>query len=89
MSLEWIGWVATAVFASSYLFRDPAALRRIQAGGACLWIVYGALIHAGPVIVANVIVAGAALWSAFAGARRAAASAAATLAAGKVAQSEA
>lgn len=71
MTLEWIGWVATAVFVSSYLFRDPAALRRLQAAGACLWIIYGVLIHAGPVIVANVIVAGAALWSGIAGARRA------------------
>ena len=61
--LTWIGWVATAVFAVSYLCRDPAALRRIQAAAAVLWVVYGALIGAMPVVVANVIVAGVALWS--------------------------
>jgi hypothetical protein len=54
---SWIGWVATAVFASSYLYRQPAALRRVQAVGALLWIAYGVLIHALPVVVANAIVA--------------------------------
>jgi len=28
---EWVGWLATATFASSYFFRRPAPLRRIQA----------------------------------------------------------
>jgi hypothetical protein len=54
---EWIGWVATATFATSYFCRKPALLRRIQALAALLWIGYGALIHALPVIVANVVVA--------------------------------
>ena len=72
MPLDWIGWAATAVFVSSYLCREPAALRRIQALGASLWILYGALIHSGPVVVANLIVVGAALGSAGAGTRRAA-----------------
>ena len=49
MTLAWIGWVATAVFASSYLCREAASLRRVQAA---------------PVIVANLIVAGVALASA-------------------------
>lgn len=61
----WIGWVATAIFASSYLFKEPAALRRIQAVGAVLWIVYGGLIHALPVVVANSIVAVIAIASSF------------------------
>jgi len=60
MNLSMIGWVATAVFASSYLFGEAATLRRIQAVAACLWIIYGVAIGAVPVIVANVIVAGAA-----------------------------
>ena len=34
MSLAWIGWVATAVFASSYLCREAASLRRVQAAAA-------------------------------------------------------
>jgi len=61
--LTWIGWVATAVFAGSYLCKDPAALRRIQAAAAVLWVVYGGLIGALPVVVANLIVAGVAVWS--------------------------
>ena len=61
--MEAIGWVATAVFSASYFFRRPAMLRRIQAAAACLWIVYGLAIHALPVVIANVIVAAAALYS--------------------------
>jgi hypothetical protein len=58
-----IGWLATALFAASYLFKRPAALRKVQALAAALWVVYGAVIHAMPVVVANVAVAGMALWS--------------------------
>jgi hypothetical protein len=67
--IDWIGWLATAVFAGSYLLREPAALRRVQAVAALLWVAYGVLIHALPVVVANVVVAGAALYSSL-GARR-------------------
>jgi hypothetical protein len=66
MSLTIIGWLATAVFASSYCFRRPLTLRRIQAGAALLWVMYGIAIDAVPVVVANLIVAGAALYSSFA-----------------------
>ncbi len=66
MSLAVIGWLATAIFASSYLFRQPLILRRIQAAAALLWVIYGVAIHAMPVVVANLIVAGAALYSSFA-----------------------
>ena len=41
-------------------------LRRIQAGAALLWVIYGVAIDAAPVIVANLIVAAAALYSSFA-----------------------
>jgi hypothetical protein len=61
--LETIGWVATAVFAGSYFSKEPATLRRLQAAAAGLWIAYGVLLKAPPVIVANVIVATLALWS--------------------------
>jgi hypothetical protein len=61
--LDAIGWVATAIFSASYFFRQPAALRRIQAGAALLWVVYGLAIGALPVVVANVIVAAAAIYS--------------------------
>lgn len=61
--LDAIGWVATAIFSTSYFFRQAASLRRIQAAAACLWIVYGVCIHAFPVVIANMIVAAAALYS--------------------------
>jgi len=60
---EWIGWVATVVFANSYFFKQPGTLRRVQALAALLWIGYGVLIHALPIIVANVVVAAVALYS--------------------------
>jgi hypothetical protein len=65
--LSWIGWVATAVFAASYLCKEPATLRRVQAAAAVLWVAYGVLIHAMPVVVANLIVASLALYSSFGG----------------------
>jgi len=61
--LSWVGWVATAVFASSYFCRRQVTLRRVQAAAAVLWVVYGVLIHALPVVVANAIVASVALYS--------------------------
>jgi hypothetical protein len=63
MRLSWIGWVATAVFACSYLFNHPVALRRVQAGAAILWIIYGLMISAMPVVVANLLVALMAVYS--------------------------
>ncbi|MGO9269729.1 MAG: hypothetical protein ACLQOO_05645 [Terriglobia bacterium] len=36
-----LGWAATAVFAVSYFFKQPARLRLAQALAATLWIVYG------------------------------------------------
>jgi hypothetical protein len=60
-----IGWVATIVFTSSYFFRGAGALRWVQAVAALLWIIYGIAIHAAPVVVANGLVAAAALISVF------------------------
>jgi len=64
--LDAIGWLATAVFSASYFFRSGAALRRVQAAAALLWIAYGFAISSKPVIAANTIVALAAVGSAFA-----------------------
>jgi hypothetical protein len=61
--IDAIGWVATAVFAASYFCRRPGTLRRVQALAAGLWLVYGILMHAPPVIAANLIVATLALAS--------------------------
>ncbi len=58
--IEGLGWLATAVFVGSYFFARPALLRCVQMGGALLWVAYGVLIHATPVIVANVLVFSAA-----------------------------
>ena len=63
--IDWIGWVATAVFASSYLCSNPHRLRLVQALAAVLWISYGVMVKAPPVIVANLIVALLALASSF------------------------
>ena len=60
---EVLGWVATAVFVSSYFFKRPALLRAAQMFGACLWILYGAIIGAIPVVVANGLVFAAAAWT--------------------------
>lgn len=59
---ELMGWCATAVFVASY-FTRPDWMRRIQAMGALIWIVYGVLLGAPPVIVANLLVLGAAAWT--------------------------
>ena len=63
MSYEWIGWVATAVFVGSYACKEPSRLRQVQAVAACMWMAYGAVIGAAPVLVANLLVAAVAVWS--------------------------
>jgi hypothetical protein len=65
MTPDWIGWVATATFASSYFCKQPAALRRVQGLAALLWMSYGIMIHALPVIIANMVVAAVAVLSSF------------------------
>jgi hypothetical protein len=65
MPVEWIGWVATAAFASSYFCREARTLRAVQGAAALLWIGYGLFIRATPVVAANVIVAAAAGYSAW------------------------
>ena len=63
MWLNVIGWTATAVFSSSYFFKEAATLRRIQAAAASLWVLYGVAIHSAPVVVANLIVGIAAMYT--------------------------
>jgi hypothetical protein len=58
-----LGWIATGVFVSSYFYKRPALLRAMQMCGAALWIFYGFLIHATPVIAANALVFAAAAWT--------------------------
>jgi len=54
---EWIGWLATAVFAGSYFCKQAKTLRLLQALSALMWISYGLIIQAMPVVAANVTVA--------------------------------
>jgi hypothetical protein len=63
---DWIGWLATALFTTSYFCREAATLRRVQGLAALAWASYGVAIHALPVIVANIIVASVAVWTSFA-----------------------
>jgi len=61
--VEALGWAATLVFVGSYFCAQPATLRRVQMLGAVMWVAYGVVIHAVPVIAANVLVLGAAAWT--------------------------
>jgi hypothetical protein len=63
-AIDLLGWAATAVFVGSYFFASPSVLRGMQMIGALLWMSYGILIGAAPVIVANVLVFAAAAWTA-------------------------
>jgi hypothetical protein len=63
--IELLGWGATAVFVGSYFFARPSQLRGVQMFGALLWVTYGVLINASPVIVANALVFSAAAWTTF------------------------
>jgi hypothetical protein len=63
MGYDWLGWLATAVFAVSYFTKQPVTLRRVQGIAALVWASYGVAIHALPIIVANVIVAAVAVWT--------------------------
>jgi inner membrane protein len=60
---DWIGWLATAIFLASYFCKEQSQLRRVQALAAVLWVVYGTILHAVPIVVANLLVAGVALYS--------------------------
>lgn len=60
---ELVGWAATALFAASYLCREPRTLRLVQGTAALVWIAYGLALHAAPVVAANAVVATLALGS--------------------------
>ncbi len=69
--IELLGWCATAVFVGSFFAKRPERLRLVQMGGAALWVVYGILMRAAPVVGANVLVMAAAAWTSWrASARR-------------------
>jgi hypothetical protein len=51
------------VFTASYFTRHQDTLRRVQMGGAAMWLAYGLATRALPVITANILVLGAAAWA--------------------------
>ena len=61
--VEYLGWMATAVFVGSYFCVRPSALKRVQMVGALMWVAYGLLIGASPVVAANLLVVGARAWT--------------------------
>jgi hypothetical protein len=63
-AIEYLGWAATAVFVSSYFCARANTLKRVQMAGAAMWIAYGVSIGAVPVVAANLLVFGAAAWTA-------------------------
>jgi hypothetical protein len=63
--IQCLGWAATAVFVGSYFCLRPSWLRGAQMLGAALWVLYGVLISASPVVVANLLVFSAAAWTLF------------------------
>lgn len=61
--VECLGWAATAVFVGSYLCSRSETLKRVQMAGALMWVAYGLLIGATPVVAANLLVFAAAGWA--------------------------
>jgi hypothetical protein len=62
-----IGWLATALFVTSYFAASRRVLLALQFVAALLWLGYGVLLRAPPVVVANLLVAGAAAFNAVRG----------------------
>jgi hypothetical protein len=65
--MDVIGWIATALFLASYSCKDPKKLRLTQAAAALLWVAYGIVLHAVPIVVANLLVAAVAAYSSLSG----------------------
>lgn len=62
-AIDLLGWLATAVFVLSYFCAGRRRQTVVQMLGASLWVAYGGVIGASPVVVANVAVFGAAAWA--------------------------
>lgn len=64
MGIDGLGWAATVVFVTSYFCKRAKTLRRVQMAGAAMWVIYGVLVQAPPVIAANMLVLLASAWTA-------------------------
>jgi hypothetical protein len=60
---DFLGWIATGVFVSSYFFKEERHLKLAQILGSCLWIAYGVAMEAPPIVVANILVFSAAAFT--------------------------
>ena len=58
-----LGWAATALFVSSYFCARAESLKRVQVAAAALWVSYGLLTHALPVVASNALLIGVAVWT--------------------------
>jgi len=54
--IDGLGWAATAVFVMSYFCKRADVLKRVQMAGAAMWVIYGILVQAPPVVAANLLV---------------------------------
>jgi hypothetical protein len=62
--IDALGWAATVVFVASYFSRRVEVLRAVQMVGAVMWVIYGFLMEAPPVMAANMLLLLAAAWTA-------------------------
>jgi len=62
--IDLVGWVATGLFVVSYFAKNRRNLLLLQIAAALLWIGYGVMLRAAPVIAANALVAAAAAFTA-------------------------
>jgi hypothetical protein len=60
---DYIGWTATAVFLGSYFCARAESLKRVQIAAAAIWVAYGLLIRAVPVVASNALLIGVAAWT--------------------------
>jgi hypothetical protein len=61
--IDSLGWAATVVFVASYFCTKGEVLRAVQMVGAVMWVIYGLLMDASPVVAANLLVLSAAAWT--------------------------
>lgn len=54
--IEWVGYAASAMIAISLLMSDVIKLRIINSIGCLLFVIYGFIVDAYPVAVANLII---------------------------------
>ena len=54
--IEWVGYMASFFVAVSFIFKDVKKLRLVNMIGCLAFVVYGILIHAYPVIIANAFI---------------------------------